>query len=367
VKIYIKLTTAFFWISFLCFASVSTLSAQLHLDNLSETKNNLGAGINLSIFEHYWTSAEILMKEDISTKLKTIARSGFKTVRLPVAFDLFLQPNSYNLQPELLSKLKHIYTTCAQLKLNLIITYHYGKLNDNNVFSEQERISWVWKQVQRNFAGLGYNNLLFELYNEPTLSGEQWKLTITTIIEYLRYEDKNRIYIIGGTNYNSLDELKSLGKLPDTKLLYTFHFYEPFLFTHQGADWTNNKTNIKGLPYPYKKNKMPSLAYADKYGNLNQDFKTYPQEVTNAAIIERLKTVAAFCIRNNMPLICTETGVIDLADKKSRKHYLQDITHDLYQLNIQTVLWDYDQKFSIKRNETKVLKYLKPWIKQSKK
>ncbi len=367
MKIYIKLTNAFFWINFLCWVTLSTLSAQPHIQSLNEIKKNLGAGVNLSIFEHYWSTTDALYGENVSYKLNNISKSGFKTVRLPVAFDLFLQPNSYNVQPELLSKLKEIYTVCAENKLNLIITYHYGKLNNDNTYSETERISWIWKQMQRYFAGLGYNDLLFELYNEPTANNSKWKETITSIIDYLRYEDKNRIYIVGGVNYNSLDELKAMGKLPDDKLLYTFHFYEPFLFTHQGADWTNNKTNVRNLPYPYKKSKMPKEAFDQSTGHLNADFTNYPQEATNAFIVQRLVSIAQFCQQNNMPLICTETGVINLAGKKSRKHYLSDITDDMYQLNIQTVLWDYDQKFSIKRNEKKVLHFLTPWLKETKK
>ncbi|MGL1255177.1 hypothetical protein ACSTLX_26070, partial [Vibrio parahaemolyticus] len=60
-------------------------------------------------------------------------------------------------------------------------------------------------------------------------------------------------------NYNSIDELKNLGRISDSRTLYTFHFYEPFIFTHQGADWEAEKTYITGIPYPYKESNMPVL------------------------------------------------------------------------------------------------------------
>ncbi len=193
------------------------------------------------------------------------------------------------------------------------------------------------------------------------MNGNLWKNTITEIIQNLRYEDNDRIYIIGATNYNSLDQLIEMGKLPDNKLFYTFHFYEPFIFTHQGADWTENKTFVRDLPYPYKKSKMP-LAVPEKGSSVEKDLSKYPHEATNEFIAERLKTVAAFCLKNNMPLICTETGVIKLADEKYRKRYLEDVIFDMHDLGIQPILWDYDDKFSIKKNDEEIEKYLHKWL-----
>lgn len=365
VKIYIKVIRVFLWINFFLWVSVSTLSAKLQQDDLGDIKKRLGIGINISLFEHYWTSPQVLLKEDISQKIKNISDAGFKTVRLPIAFDIFTETNSFNLQSQIIDKIKEIYAQCTALNLNLILTYHYGKLNDSNTFSQIERISWIWKQVQRRFTGQGYSTLFFELYNEPVMSGNLWKSTITEIIQNLRYEDPNRIYIVGATNYNSLDDLMAMGKLPDNKILYTFHFYEPFIFTHQGADWTDNKTYVQNLPYPYRRNKMPDPYAANapkRSSTAYEDLTQYPFIATNEFIAYRLKTIASFCSKNNMPLICTETGVIKLADDKSRKRYLEDVIFDMHDLRIPAVLWDYDDKFSIKKNETEIEKYLHKWL-----
>ena len=365
MKIYIKLIRVILWINLLLCGSLSTLSAKLPSDNLDEIKRNLGAGINISLFEHYWTTPEFLYEENITQKLNVIAKAGFKTIRLPIAFDNFLAPNSFNLQPQIIAKIKEIYGLCEARKLNLIITYHYGKLNDYNTYGETERITWIWKQIQRQFTGQGYNELFFELYNEPVMSGSVWKNTIITILQNLRYEDKNRIYIIGGTNYNSLDELINMGKLPDNRIFYCFHFYEPFIFTHQGASWTNNKTYIKDLPYPYKKNNMPRV-YPQSGSSVEKDLSKYPQEATPEYLRQRFQYISDFCMRNNMPLICTETGVIKLANQSSRKNYLKDVTNILHDLGIQTMLWDYDDKFSIKKNDYKIERYLHKWLVKSK-
>ncbi len=366
MKIKIKSTAAFFWINFICWLTVSTLSVQLKAQEIDMVKKGLGAGVNISLLEQYWNSPNTLYQTNINTQLKQIARQGFTTVRLPVNFEIFLQPQSFNLQPQLLEKLNEIYSVCTAKKLNLIISYFYGKLNDNNSNNEIDRISWMWKQIQRNFFGKGYNNLFFEIYNEPTISNNKWKETITTLVQYLRYEDANRIYIIGGTNYNNLDQLKELGKIADDKIFYTFHFYEPFIFTHQGANWTNNKSYLTDLPFPYQKNKMPKLNNAIKSTSLERDYNKYPYEATEAYLNERIRNIANFCRNNNMPLICTETGVINNASKQSRKKYFSTITIAMLANNIPCDLWDYDDKFSIKKNKTKLISSVKSWVKKSK-
>jgi len=333
-------------------------------DHNKQITSNLGAGVNLSALEHTWKPTEELLKTDVISKIQSIKKDGFKTVRLPVAFDMFLQPNSSNFYTELVDKLGSIYNVCNSLHINLIITYHYGKVyyGSDNRFSERDRIMWMWKQLQNKFRGMGYDNLYFELYNEPTEERSAWKEDINYIIKGLRWEDKNRFYIVGGTNYNNADELLDLGKLDDDKILYTIHFYEPYIFTHQGAEWTKEKTYLTGIPYPYNKKKMPSLGKDAIGSTIEQDYTKYPAEGTKEYLLVRLRRIVEECKKRNMPLICTEAGVINTAENKYRVQYLEDITSIMIELNIPTMLWDYDQKFSIIDNG-KPLKQIKKWIK----
>ena len=325
----------------------------------------LGGGVNLSLLEHTWENPNDLLNTDIGQKLKDIKNIGFKTVRLPVAFDMFLQPNSSNLQPHLIDKLGDTYNKCRMLGLKLIITYHYGKVyyGSDNRWSERERILWMWKQIQNKFRGMGYDDVFFELYNEPTEERKAWKEDVNFLVNGLRWEDKDRYYIVGGTNYNNADELLDLGKLQDDKIFYTIHFYEPFLFTHQGAEWAKEKTYITKIPYPYNKKKMPSLTSQSIGSTVEQDYTKYPAEGTKDFMALRLRRVLDECKKNNMPLICTEAGVIASADEKSRNQYLQDVTSIMQDLEIPIMLWDYDQRFSILQRPGKPLKGLKDWLK----
>ncbi|MFY7963443.1 MAG: glycoside hydrolase family 5 protein [Chitinophagaceae bacterium] len=367
VNIYIKFSRILILITLSLVSFQFTSCVKKGYPTLPEIKRSLGGGTNLSWFEHKWSSPEELLNTDLTPKLNQIAKQGFKTVRLPVAFDLFVYPNSSTLQPQLLTKLKEIYFICYNLKLHLIITYHYGLFDDNSIYNDKiNHVSWLWKQVQQNFKGHGYEYLFFELYNEPTMGSYRWKLTAEKLISYIRGEDPNRIYIVGGTNYNGLNDLMDMGKLSDDKLFYTFHFYEPYIFTHQGADWTSDKTYMRGFPYPYRRRKMPVMSKEAIGTSVEKDYNKYYYEGTKKYLDERMNQIANFCARNNMTLICTEAGVIDIADKDSRANYLKDVTAAMYQFDIPVILWDYDQRFSIKQDSTTILPALNKWLRKSK-
>ena len=368
VKIKNKISRVFILITFSLLLLQFTSCTKKGFPTLPNIKRSLGGGTNLSWFEHTWSSPEDLLNTDLTPNLNQIAQQGFKTVRLPVAFDLFVYPHSSTLQPQLLTKLKEIYFACYNLKLHLIITYHYGILDENSLYNtEIDHVSWLWKQVQQTFKGHGYDYLFFELYNEPTMGAYRWKLTAEKLISYIRGEDPNRIYIIGGTNYNGLNDLIEMGKLNDEKLFYTFHFYEPYIFTHQGADWTKDKTYMKGFPYPYKRRKMPLMSKDAIGTSVEKDYNKYYYEGTRLYLSDRMNQVANFCAANKMQLVCTEAGVIDVADTDSRANYLKDVTLSAYQCKIPIILWDYDQRFSIHQDSNTIIPSLNKWLKKTKK
>ena len=57
--------------------------------------------------------------------------------------------------------------------------------------------------------------------------------------------------IATGPNWSDIIDLLTQHPLPDGNVIYTFHFYEPNQFTHQGASWSNPYLiYTHGIPYP---------------------------------------------------------------------------------------------------------------------
>jgi hypothetical protein len=57
--------------------------------------------------------------------------------------------------------------------------------------------------------------------------------------------------IATGHEWSSVDDLVALEPLADGNVVYNFHFYDPFTFTHQSATWGDPAwSHISGVPYP---------------------------------------------------------------------------------------------------------------------
>jgi hypothetical protein len=74
--------------------------------SLRKITHSLGQGVNISLLEQHWNSPSQLLKTNILPILKSIAETGFETVRLPVAFDHFMKEESIQLNEEIIEKLQ---------------------------------------------------------------------------------------------------------------------------------------------------------------------------------------------------------------------------------------------------------------------
>jgi endoglucanase len=131
-----------------------------------------------------------------------------------------------------------------------------------------------------------------------------------------------RKIIIGGIGNNDMDALQRL-KLPDDKnILATFHFYEPFEFSHQGADWVEGADAWLGATWQ---------------GNADE----------KQAIASRLDQAASWSEEHRIPLILGEFGAINQADAASRQQWMGFVAREAEKRNIGWVYWEFCSQFGV--------------------
>jgi endoglucanase len=73
--------------------------------------------------------------------------------------------------------------------------------------------------------------------------------TLQPALAAIRKSNPHRPVVIGGENWSGIDSLAVLD-LPEDQAVYpTFHYYEPFDFTHQGARWVKPSPPKLGRVY----------------------------------------------------------------------------------------------------------------------
>ncbi len=325
--------------------------------------SQLHDGMNYCYLDEYWLGNPSINYSDylnlgylptVKTQLQLISSMGFETIRLPVTFDKWedrIAPYSID-SVNYFKAIDSIITWCNQYNLFLVIDYHYGNLYDFNYNSELPRVVDIWKEIAIRLAGTNPNKVFFELYNEPNaISDLNWRNAAIAMINTMRPILPNHTFIVGANDYNSLYQLFSMGVLPDANIIYTFHFYEPMVFTHQGATWVSNAVSTTGVPFPYDPATMPqanplvnpTLPYT------NYSIYDYAYDGTCAALYNSLLVARSFSSMYNVPIWCGEFGsykVYAPADD-SRCRYTECVKNNLDALYIPYAYWEWDATFSI--------------------
>lgn len=279
--------------------------------------------------------------------MELLRKLGFTTIRLPVAFNYF---NTQHIPlKKVLARIDAVMAECDRYGFKLIIDYHYGNLNDNNYEVETQAIIKLWSTLARHYLNKSPDKLFFELYNEPPhMNPQTWHNVASNIVAAIRTIDVQRTLLVGASNYNSIYELSRSVRLADDNIIYTFHFYEPFLFTHQGAAWVGDQESTTGVEFPYNGEHYPKLNPKAKNTPGESNYNEYPIDGNERSIKDKLLIVKSWGTKYDVPIICGEYGVYNkYADPDSRCRYIKAVRETLKALNIPGILWDYNTSFSI--------------------
>lgn len=308
-------------------------------------------GINLPVWMEYGRFNTLLYGKKDFEDIKSI---GVEAVRVPVWFDVWADKNDdFKLAPECLDMLDKAISWCEELGLYILIDFH----NDCSGASQTNpRIEFIllkiWPQIAERYKGKG-NFVIYEIMNEPHFESgntqadmSKWGKIQGKVIEAIRAIDKKHAIIVGGGYWDSLDSMLKLPDYKDNNLIYNFHDYTPFLFTHQGASWTFSK-RITNVPFPYKKEKMPPLppnaTDAEKW-----ELNNYEKASSESALVAPLDKAVEFVNKRNAALMCNEFGVLmTYADPKERADWYRKKCQWMDERNIARLSWDYTQEFGL--------------------
>ena len=329
--------------------TIFSCSAQSAINNATVFKRvqSLDNGISISWLEQTWDK-NILDEAAIKpSDFQLLKKLGFKSIRLPVAFEYF-QANNSSIN-KILERVDEILKLCHLYGFKLIICYHSGNLTENTYQVETPKVIELWTTLSKRYINQNADNLFFELYNEPPhMNPGIWEDAANNIITAIRKIDRNRTLIVGASNFNSIYELSRTTPFADQNVIYTFHFYEPFFFTHQGAAWVGDQAATTEVPFPYDEKNFPPLNPKTKgtWGETN--YYQYRKDGNEQSVKDKLQIVKNWADKYNVPLLCGEYGVYNkYADLDSRCRYIKAVRRNLKTMHIPGLLWDYNASFSI--------------------
>lgn len=219
-------------------------------------KAKLGRGINFgnileaSPVEGSWG---LSLSDELFDKAK---EAGFATIRLPVRWSNYAQTSApFTIDAAFFARVDYAINAATSRGMNIVVNMHHyrqlcGENQDNgepnvNAAVVDERYIAMWSQIATRYKDQLNDRVLFEPYNEPNTNcnGARWNTLAKRALDEIRKTNPNRFVVIGPASYNSPYALKDFVAPDDARVIITFHNYNPFQFTHQGASWVGTESN----------------------------------------------------------------------------------------------------------------------------
>lgn len=249
-----------------------------------------------------------------------IRRGGFDFVRVNL-FAFRHMDDQNRLDPEWLARLDWVVREATEAGLGVILDQHDFDACAKDLPACRVKLPAFWRQVAPRYRDAP-GSVAFELLNEPhgPLDAETWNAFFPELLAIVRETNPNRTVIVGPTRWNNFNELETL-ELPedDRNLLVTFHYYEPFRFTHQGASWAN-MTDVSGV--------------------------TWGSESDRTQIRADFARVADWARRHRRPILLGEFGAYDkLTPVGMRAAYAAAVAREAEARGFGWSYWQFDSNF----------------------
>jgi len=256
-----------------------------------------------------------------------IRQAGFATVRLPVRFSGHaLAAPPYTIDAGFMARVHHVVDANLAAGLNVIIDMH----NYDELFTDPDankaRFAELWRQIGTSFQGAPAN-VWFELINEPhgSLTDANLLAVLSPALAALRTTNPTRPVIVGGQNYSGVDSLATLAFPNDPNIVPTFHYYDPFDFTHQGATFIH-----------------PVLPTGRRLGTA----------ADSARLDADLMKIMSFMRRTGRVPFAGEYGAYDRIPLDQRALYYGTISAAFASIGVQSCAWGYTNTFRLWNDST---------------
>jgi aryl-phospho-beta-D-glucosidase BglC (GH1 family) len=321
---------------------------------------HLRHGINLSewfaqVYDQKGYTKEHFETWNTAQDIALIKAMGFDHVRLSVnPQPMFRHKQADRIPADYLGYLDAAVKMILDHGLAVIIDIHPDsdfkeKLAADNDFVEQ--FADYWRALARHYSSTNPELVSFEILNEPEFRDRyRWQGVQAKLAVAIREGAPQHTIIVAGAYWSSESELLFFDPLHDANIIYNFHFYDPHIFTHQGATWSTNYVHyLKDLPYPSTpENVQQAAALIPDAVNRLQAIH-YGLDRWNAARIDgEIGQVAAWAKRWNVLVTCNEFGVYRAtANPQDRAAWISDVRTTLEKYGIGWTMWDYSGGFGV--------------------
>ena len=309
----------------LCFFCASAVFGQNRAPAF-EMNERLGRGINMGNTFEAPSEAEWgnPWKPEY---FEIIADLGFDHVRLPVRWEPVsrsMDTPPYTINSEFLERIKEVVDKAIAEELHIIVNMHHHDALFDDPEGQKERFISQCSQIADYFKDYP-DLLLFEVLNEPhgNLTPQLWNEFFSDALTEIRKTNPTRVVIMGVAEFGGLGGLSKLELPDDEYIIVSPHYYNPFNFTHQGAEWVGPQADER---------------LGTEWLDTEADRETVETEFSYAL---------QFSENNRVPIHVGEFGAYSTADIASRERWTTFLARWFEEQGLSWAYWEFSAGFGI--------------------
>lgn len=321
----------------------------------------LSRGINLSHWMWYpHARSEAARRAYITPDdLKQLAAAGFTHVRVPFEPDWIWDAEQRRFNDEAGTEYLEACNACIDAGLAIIVDAHWSrtpwiKPDEATHEARMGELERMWKVLAGTLRHSDPARVFLEIVNEPhDITAAAWAESQSLIARTIREAAPDHTIIATGASWGSIDGLLELAPLDDPNVIYSFHFYEPHNFTHQGASWGFPPwKDMKNVPWPATRADLEALA--DTFPQSSRDALRWSARDgttdpwTPEALDARIERIHQWSLTHRRPIYCGEFGAHrPAASRDSRLAWTRALAESLNTRAIGWAMWDYVGGFAL--------------------
>jgi endoglucanase len=312
--------------------------------NIAPVSAPFSKGVNFGGWFEVADARRIQFNNYTEQDLMDVKNLGADVIRLPVwLYDMTDGPPDYTLDPLLLRLLDMAIGLAEKQQLYIIIANHSGGNNP-----DEKILVSVWEQIARRYKDRS-DYIVYSILDEPhNISDRRWGEIQGRVIDAIRRNDQKHWIIVTGAEFGDIEKLYTLPEYRDSKLIYTFSFFSPMLFTHQGASWLPPLDQAVNIPFPPDANRMPPMPSGVRGTWVENAYREYSREASPENLSRLLDRAASFSMRRNAPVFCGGYGVLmSVSPPEDRIKWYELVTNAMDARNISRTIWGYFGGFGI--------------------
>jgi aryl-phospho-beta-D-glucosidase BglC (GH1 family) len=316
-------------------------------------------GINLS----HWFAQSVIgsyPKSYLDTRtteedIELIASMGFDHVRFTLDPAPLADPTDLGrLNAEYLGYVDSAIDMLLKHGLAVVVDIHPSDEFKIKLRTDDEHVrgfTRFWSALARHLSSRDPERVFLEVINEPMVEDPyRWAGIQAKLVATIRAAAPRHTIVAAGHRWSGRDTLLLLEPVADRNVIYNFHYYEPFIMTHQGATWAGDQLPpLAGVPYPSSPEAVAPLLPKVANPKTRKWLADYGEERWGAERVDRdIAEVAAWAKKHGVRVTCNEFGVYrKVADPAHRAALLRDVRTALEKHGMGWAMWDYSGGFSV--------------------